>query len=124
MLRKVPLRRSSRLSPGGRPKAKKRKPSEFARIYGSKARVEWIKGLPCAVNTYGNAACGDQSENAHTASGGTGRKAGHETIAPLCHYHHRLLHSEGVRSFSEFYDLDLPAIAAATQTRWERIANA
>ncbi len=64
-------------------KSWKRKPSEFKRIYGSKARVEFVKSLACA-------ACSvvGYSENAHVlGNGGTGRKADYKTIAPLCGQH-------------------------------------
>lgn len=62
---------------------KKRKASAFARCYGSKERVEWVKSLGCNV-------CGLRpAENAHTVTDGMGRKAGYETIIPLCNYHHR-----------------------------------
>jgi hypothetical protein len=72
LARKTPLRRTAMK------RGKGRKPSEFARIYGSKERVEWIKSLPCV-------GCGaTPSDNAHTVSGGKGRKADAETIAPLC----------------------------------------
>jgi len=76
--RRTPL--SPRQPPRGR---RKRRPSEFARIYGSKARVAWVKALGCVI-------CGAvPSDNAHTAGGGTGYKAGYETIVPLCREHHR-----------------------------------
>lgn len=61
---------------------KKRTASAFARIYGSRERVEWVKSLPCVVCSYG------PSENAHTENGGMGRKADYTTIVPLCHAHH------------------------------------
>jgi hypothetical protein len=70
--RSVPLKR------GGRIKPKKRSAAEFTRIYGSKARVAWIKAQPCLVCH--RSPC----DNAHTVTGGTGRKAGFETIVPLC----------------------------------------
>lgn len=66
-------RRSGRIRP------KKRTPSEFARIYGSRARAKWVKSLPCAA-----CAVVGYSENAHTVNGGKSRKADHTTIIPLC----------------------------------------
>lgn len=67
-----------------RPKATNaaRKKREFARAYGSKARVEWVKRRRCCM-----CAVVGYSENAHTEGGGTGRKAHHTTIAPLCGPH-------------------------------------
>lgn len=57
-----------------------RRKREFARCYGSKARVEFVKSLPCA-------ACKVQghSSNAHLlGNGGLSRKADYTTIGPLC----------------------------------------
>lgn len=61
---------------------RKRKAREFARAYHSKARVEFVKSLPCA-------ACGvvGYSENAHvppTGEAGAGYRADYRFIAPLC----------------------------------------
>lgn len=57
---------------------KPRSPEEFARVYGSKARVEWVQSLPCV-------GCGrTPSANAHTENEGKSRKGHHSTIAPLC----------------------------------------
>lgn len=94
----------------------KRKQSEFARIYGSRKRVAWIQSLECVVPGCG----GRMSENAHTATGGMGRKADAETIVPMCTTHHRLLHTIGVATFSDAYSLDLPALAAETDHRFTR----
>lgn len=63
---------------------KPRKPSEFARIYGSRARVKWVKSLACC---YCKASA--PSHNAHTETGGMGYKADANTIAPLCAHCHR-----------------------------------
>lgn len=61
---------------------KKRPASKTIRIYGSKARRDWVKLQPCA-------ACGvvGYSENAHVAppsEKGTGYKADAKWVAPLC----------------------------------------
>lgn len=98
-MRKTPLRSRSaplrsREPARGKPiKRKKRTPSEFARIYGSKERVAWVKSLGCIV-CLGIApvfyvATRGTSHNAHTANGGRGRKADYTTIVPLCASHHR-----------------------------------
>lgn len=84
----------------------------FARSYGSLDRVEWCRNQPCVVS--GTSPC----ENHHTASGGTGRKAGYETIIPLSPLKHRELHRIGVKTFQTKYGVDLAAAAAATQKRW------
>lgn len=86
--RKKPLRakRGLKAKRKSRPrspiKPKKRKPSEFARIYGSKRRVEAIKALAC------HACHREPAENAHIESGGMGRKADWTKIVDLgrkCH---------------------------------------
>lgn len=72
----------------------KRRQSEFARCYHSKERVAWVKSLPCVIcaglSPFIAAVTGPR-DNAHTESGGAGRKAGYETIVPLCRNHHRRL---------------------------------
>ncbi|HSH45807.1 MAG TPA: hypothetical protein VK966_08125, partial [Longimicrobiales bacterium] len=57
-----------------------RRDREWARAYGSEVRVEFVKALPCCVP-----GCRNRAENAHTESGGMGRKADADTIAPLCY---------------------------------------
>lgn len=80
--RKTYIQRSAPPRRSGRPKAvnRPRRASTFARCYGSKARVAWVRGLPCA-------ACGvlGASQNAHVLGpDGMGRKGGYAGIAPLC----------------------------------------
>ncbi len=107
------------------PKTKnaKRKKSEFARCYGSKERVEFVKGQNCliAVNYISTACCNGSTENAHVVNDGTrgaGRKSGFACIAPLCHRHHAELHDLGQQLFEATYDLDLAHCAEATELRW------
>ena len=144
------ITRHTALSRGGRiergkPMRKvnrRRKVSEFARCYGSKARVEFVKSLPCA-------ACGvvGWAENAHVTDDGTkgaGRKSGYRCIAPLCGprpghlgpYHpatrygppafirgcHRWLHADP-DSFNGVFRLDLAATAARTEALWQSHTN-
>lgn len=98
---------------GGRIKPKKRKPSEFARIYGSPARVRFVARLGCVV-------CGrTPAENAHTESGGMGRKADADTIVPLCGFHHRELHFWGADTFADCYEVNLRLEALATDELWK-----
>lgn len=79
-----------------KPVNRKRRQSEFCRCYHSRARVAWVKSLHCVW--CGVAGC----DNAHTETDGMGRKAGYETIVPLC----RRCHS----AFDEFrWPLDNPA---------------
>lgn len=76
-------------------KPKRRKPSEMLRIYGPPERRAWIKQSPCFVcvsllpilrGSDHRWAC----DNAHTISGGKGRKADAKEIVPLCRAHHRM----------------------------------
>ena len=84
--RRTPIRRS------GPPKQRnaKRKASEFARCYGSKARVAFVASLYCACGC-GRTPC----ENAHTITGGIGRKGPYQSIIPLTANCHRRQHVEG-----------------------------
>lgn len=98
-------------------KAIKRKPrtvSEYRRIYGSPARVKWVKKLPCLVCSRG------PCQNAHVTTGGTGRKADARFIVPLCFDHHNEHHG-GAQTFEAKYGLDLLAAAATTASLWNRL---
>lgn len=87
--RHTPLR--SRSAPKARKPVKrvnrKRKASEFARTYHSKARVAFVRSLPCA-------ACGIEglSANAHIGNegSGAGMKANADQIGPLCDTKYRM----------------------------------
>lgn len=92
-----------------------RKSSEFLRIYGPPGRVEWIKGLPSVVS--GRSPC----VNAHTRSGGMGRKADYATIVPLTHEEHEELHRTGQRTFEARYSVDLKAMAEQVERRWQSL---
>jgi hypothetical protein len=88
LTRRTPLQR-------GKPPRKvnpKRRKSEFARCYHSRQRVRWVKSLPCLVCASISPLlihCTGPSDNAHTVTDGMGRKAGYDTIVPLCRSHHR-----------------------------------
>lgn len=87
-MKRTPLKRKTPV----KKRNAKRRESEFARCYGSKARVAWIKSMPCIACSglhplFGMTA--GPSDNAHTAHDGMGRKAGYDTIVPLCRNHHR-----------------------------------
>lgn len=109
MKRGTPLKRTGRIKP------KKRSASEFRRIYGSRKRVEAIKAMPCTVPNCPGGPC----HNAHTENGGMGRKAGWETIVPLCPGHHATLDNGigSVSAFDSMYGTDLAATAARLATR-------
>lgn len=81
-MRKSSLSRRSPMKRGGRvrPVNRKRRKSEFARCYHSKARVEWVKSLPCVFCAHRGC-----SENAHVwGRSGMGRKGPYTEIVPLC----------------------------------------
>jgi hypothetical protein len=99
----------------GKPKAKKRTASEFARIYGSRARTVFVKSLRCTVGI----CVGWPVEQAHTQNGGMGRKGDAASIVPMCFWHHKWLHSMGVESFRQRFGVDLDAAAAETERRWQ-----
>lgn len=93
---------------------RKRKVSEFARTYGSKARVAWVRALPSVVS--GKGPC----VNAHVRGDGAGRKADYCWIVPLTRDEHDGLHFVGVRAFEHGYSVDLKELAAETQRAWEQ----
>ena len=83
--RRTPIRRAPvrKVNP-------KRKASEWARCYGSKARVRFVAWLPCACG------CGLRPcENAHIGTGGMGRKGDYDTVVPLTPECHRRVHQSG-----------------------------
>jgi hypothetical protein len=113
---KKPLRRSP-VKRGQKPikrtpiRKKKRSASEFARIYGSKERVLFIKSLPCVMANWVGQQCEGVTENAHTEIEGMGRKAGYLTIVPACH-----IHNDKVRRL--FRDIR-QSLASQTEMRWQ-----
>jgi hypothetical protein len=114
-------------SPGGTPRTRTpRKPSEFARIYHSRARVRWVKSLPCVACEAASWLFGDapmpRSQNAHTETGGMGYKAGYETIVPLCASHHRRYDEHKAPFDTDEARQAIKDAAAATQAAWERYA--
>lgn len=94
-----------------------RQASEFARAYHSEERVAWIQAQPCVVD-----GCAKPSENVHTQTGGTSRKADYQTIVPMCRTHHRELHQKGVETFEGDHLLDLKALALDYERTWRRFA--
>lgn len=96
---------------------KKRAPDETLRIYGPEARRAWVASLRCACGC-GGTPC----ENAHTVTGGTGRKAGFETIIPLTTRCHQRQTDRGWGSIGLTRD-EAQAIARDVQRMWERRTN-
>lgn len=95
-MKRTPMRRTSSLRRGAPVKARKsaaEKAEKFAREFGSKERVEWIKWHGCV-------GCGrTPCENHHTRNGGQGRKADACWIVPLCKTCHWWVHERGAKTF-------------------------
>jgi hypothetical protein len=126
-MKRTPLTRKVRLASRRgrietRTRTKAERETKFQREYGSPERVEWIAQHGCL-------ACGrTPSENAHTANGGMSRKGPPESIAPLCHTHHRELHRVGVRTFEARHafmlsHLTLVQWAAWCERSWQRFTG-
>lgn len=115
--RKVPLRRTGRVKPVNR----KRKQSEFARCYHSKARVAWVKALPCAVSGCPNTPC----DNAHVVNAGASRKADYLYVIPLCKTHHIRQHANGWGALGWRWEdaTYRTSVAGLYNTEWERYAE-
>jgi hypothetical protein len=96
---------------------KPRKPSEFARIYHSRERVRFVATMPCLVR---DRMCDGPIQNAHTANGGMGRKAGYETVVPLCRWHHNQLHHVGAETFQRGHHVTLAWSAGSVEALWQR----
>lgn len=110
-MKRTPLKRKTKLVAKTKPKAKKRTAADFARVYGSLARVAWIAEQPCI-------ACDAKPcENAHIRSGGTGRKSEFTQIVPLCPRCHRLQHEKGWKALG-LNIAKLEYLAFRTQFRW------
>ena len=96
-----------------------RRAAEFARCFGSDARVKWMKAKPCLV-------CGrTPSENAHTHTAGMSYRADVCHIVPLCADHHRTgpdsFHELGsANAFDARHGTDLFAAAARLAAEWDR----
>jgi hypothetical protein len=92
----------------------KRKAREFARAYGSKERVAWVKSLPCVACTSNG-----RSDNHHICGDGAGRKADHTSIIPLCRACHLAWHRFGRRYVEVRAGFKAEQVAAATEQRWQ-----
>lgn len=92
---------------------KKRRVSEWARAYGSKARVEWIKAQPSVASGLGPCV------NAHVKNGGAGRKADAKWIVPLTDQEHKELHRVGIDTFEKEHWLELEYFAQKTEADWQ-----
>jgi hypothetical protein len=116
--KRTPIARHTRVKRVNR----KRKASEFARCYHSRARVRFVKALPCvvcaAISPFIARVMAGRSENAHTVIDGAGRKAGYETIVPLCHSHHRRYDEHRAPLETETARDAVKACAPLIETAW------
>lgn len=72
---------------------KKRQAVEFARTFGSRERVLWVKSLPCLACLLVDTLYGwGKVENCHVTDPGNekggSRRANHRGIVPMCRGHH------------------------------------
>lgn len=103
----------------------KRRRSEFARCFHSKARVEFVKSLACCA-TGRFATPADPIDNAHVCddgSKGAGRRSGYACIAPLKRSAHRLLHVNPRKFREKFGHFNWSAMAAYTDAQWENFSG-
>lgn len=107
----------------------KRWKANHARAYGEYR--DWIVTQPCCACGY----AGPEIDPAHSATGGTRRKADAKTLVPLCGPHvddrdgnghmmcaegcHRMSHRIGVQSFQRAFGVDLRAIASRLWDEWK-----
>ncbi len=109
--------RSAPVKPRNPIKKKKRDADEYARIYGSKRRVEWVKRQRCIADRY---PCMGAIQNHHIKTGGMGMKADARFIVPICASHHASLHRTGRQSFESFYNVHLETTAANCELAWQQ----
>jgi hypothetical protein len=97
---------------------RKRKAKAFARAYGGRDRLAFVKSLPCiAGNSRGT--CAGEIHCHHIEVGGAGLKAPADKTVPLCSLHHLILHNEGRQTFELAYGVNLQDEARATELRWK-----
>ena len=90
----------------------KRKASRMERDYGG-PKADWIRSLPCCVP-----ACetGLVIVAAHARSRGAGGHA--DSLVSMCAPHHREQH-DGIKTFEAKYGINLLALAAELEARWQ-----
>ena len=115
-MKRSPIKRSAKPAKARakmNPRNEARRATEFARAYGSAARVLWVAGWPCVVCN--KTPC----QNAHIATGGMGRKADADRVVPLCKPHHHELHQAGLASFERQHGVSLSFTAQLVESRWQ-----
>ncbi len=107
-------------------KKKARPADETKRIFGPKARMAWLKGLPCAACGYTGPILRDA---AHAITGGMSRRSEFTSLLPLCAVRweggvliegcHRECHQHGVKTFESKYGISLQSLASDVARQWE-----
>lgn len=113
--RGAPLKRTGSLRRTGPIKPKKRTAAEKRRVYGTDARIAWMKARPCEVPGCHVTGC----DLAHAVSGGMGRKSDYTSLLALCHPHHSEQHLIGTPAFEAKYGISLTDAAARTEAEWQ-----
>ncbi len=102
------------LQRGKQLRRKRRKPSEFDRVYGGALRVRWQKARNCDF-------CGASppTEMAHITNGGMGRKANACYTVSACRpCHHELDHGIGKKGMERMHNISLRELAAAVDDEY------
>jgi hypothetical protein len=114
-LKRTPLKRGKPVNRVNR----KRRVARSKAAFGDKAA--WIRMEPCAVFEHGRGLndCNHMAkrEAAHVKSRGAGGTSTH--MIPLCNLHHAEQHAVGIQTFATKYGLDLEALAAEYERRWQ-----
>ncbi len=91
----------------------KKRRAEWERAYGSHERLAWGYSLGCLVVGCETLDCRPYHDKiiecAHTASGGTGRKADYDTTVFVCWRHH----DRGVNRLHETYEISVNGVPVA-----------
>jgi hypothetical protein len=105
------------INPAPKPKRKskaQKEREEFARVYHSEERRQFVASLPCVICF--RVPC----EGHHIKSEGVSRKAGYRFIVSVCSKHHREYHDIGRETFARKYNyIDLNRMAEITEEKWQ-----
>lgn len=122
--RSTPLKRTGPLK-RSRIKRRRRSPDDFARIYGPKERVAWIKAQACVWCVHrGIVLLPVESQNAHVKTGGMGYKADYQMIVPLCAPHHEAYDNHRAPFDKRAPRLAMEIHAKVIEQRWQNYRGA
>lgn len=94
----------------------KRKKKRFESAYGSKERVEWIRGQRCYVTGQAGSTV-DPIVPSHVKTKATG--GGPDKVIPMLLSLEKEYHNIGHDSFEEKYEVDLFELADLCDKRWQ-----